>query len=209
MARNGVLSKSATAVVASIAAAASVFAAAPAAHADPVKAPEIPTVYRAGLVEAAKICGQVDAPLVAAVLADASGFKADSVSAAGMISAGQLPPKVWEQYARDGEKPTDPTSSSLVTARHLCAIASEVDKAAPTVSTPDVKSIMTLIVFNAGDSVLPRLVDGGAPSARPHIPAGASVPAEDDAATAAALRASTEFATTILALRDVYRTQGI
>lgn len=209
MARNGVLSKSATAVVASVAAAASVFAAAPAAHADPVKAPEIPTVYRAGLVEAGKICGQVDAPLVAAVLADASGFKADSVSAAGMISAGQLPPKVWEQYARDGEKPTDPTSSSLVTARHLCAVAGEVDKAAPAVSTPDVKTTMTLVVFNAGDSVLPHLLDGGGASARPHQVAGSAAPSDEAAASATAIRTSSEYAARILALRNAYRTQGI
>ncbi|KXP11553.1 hypothetical protein AXK57_22020 [Tsukamurella pulmonis] len=202
MARNRILSKAA--------AAAAVIAvlAAPAASADPVKVPEIPNEYRAGLVDAGKVCKQVDSPLVAAVLAHETEFQADKVSPAGMVSAGQVPPKVWEQYARDGEKPTDPTSSSLVTARHLCAIASEVDKAAPTVDTPDVKTIMTLVVFNAGDSMLPHLVDGGSASAKPHVAAGSTTPAED-AATAGTIRRSTDYAQAVLELRDAYRTQGI
>lgn len=165
------------------------------ANAEPLRTvPAIPEEYRAVLPAAAKTCPQVDAPLLAAYLADASAFKAEEVSAAGAISAGQLMPQMWAKYARPGEVPTDPVASTNVSARFLCATAEQVDKAAPAISDPDVKTTFALIIVNMGDAVLPELVDKSAFT---------------NPDRTAALKESVPYAGRVLTLRNEYRKQGL
>lgn len=169
------------------------------AHADPApatgtaSAPAVPEQYRSAIAEAGKTCAQVDGPLIAAVLSVETGFQADRVSPAGMVSAGQLPPQVWKQFARPGEEPTDAAAGTRVTARYLCSLAGDVDKFA-TGATAEGKAAFLLTTYSAGQGFAQRVRDGAALA---------------DPSTPQILTETAPYVARVLAARDEYRKQGI
>lgn len=171
------------------------------AHADPdggtapaaAQIPPIPTEYRQAITDAGKTCPQVDSPLLAAVLSQETGFRSDQTSPAGMISVGQVPPQVWEKFAREGEKPEDPVAGTHVTARYLCSVAKDAEKITAGASAEG-KTALLLTAYSAGQDFAARVRDGAALA---------------DPATAQVLRETTVYTSRVLEVRDAYKKEGI
>lgn len=63
---------------------------------------EVPQQYRALVLKAAELCPKVPVEVLAAQLANESGWDPHAVSPAGAQGIAQFMPSVWEQVGRDG-----------------------------------------------------------------------------------------------------------
>lgn len=126
----------------------------------------VPAAFAPWLQKAGSLCPQVSAPLLAAQVAQESGFNTAAVSRAGAQGPSQFMPGTWPSWGRDDDgngviSPNDIGDAVMAQGRFMCALTAQMSTALDGKRVTGTLQDLALAAYNAGPGGV--LAAGGVP----------------------------------------------